>query len=114
MPYSESIGFIANLKNPDDIDFVYYVVAHEMAHQWWAHQVVGAGMQGATLLSETLAQYSALMVMAREYGRDKMRRFLEYEMDNYLRSRQRELLKERPLARVEASRATFITARAAW
>ena len=102
MPYSESIGFIANLKNPDDIDMVYYVVAHEMAHQWWAHQVVGANMQGATVLSETLAQYSALMVMEKEYGRDTMRKFLKYEMDNYLRNRGRELLKERPLLNVDA------------
>jgi ABC-2 type transport system permease protein len=103
MPYSESIGFIANLKDPDDIDMVYYVVAHEMGHQWWAHQVVGANMQGATLLSETLAQYSALMVMEKEYGRDMMRKFLKYEMDNYLRSRGRELLKERPLLQVDAN-----------
>jgi ABC-type transport system involved in multi-copper enzyme maturation permease subunit len=103
MPYSESIGFIANLKNPDDIDMVYYVVAHEMGHQWWAHQVVGANMQGATALSETLAQYSALMVMEKEYGHDQMRKFLKYEMDNYLRSRGRELLKERPLLKVDAN-----------
>jgi ABC-2 type transport system permease protein len=103
MPYSESIGFIANLKDPEDIDMVYYVVAHEMAHQWWAHQVIGANMQGATLLSETLAQYSALMVMEKEYGRDQMRKFLKYEMDNYLRSRGRELLKERPLLKVDAN-----------
>lgn len=97
MPYSESIGFIANLEKPDDIDMVFYVVAHEMAHQWWAHQVIGAKMQGATLLSETLAQYSALMVMEREYGRDMMRKFLRYEMDIYLRSRGQELDKEKPL-----------------
>jgi hypothetical protein len=103
MPYSESIGFIANLEHPDDIDFVFYVVGHEMAHQWWAHQVVGANMQGATLLSETMAQYSALMTMEKEYGRDAMRKFMQYEMDNYLRSRGTELLKERPLLRVEAS-----------
>jgi ABC-type transport system involved in multi-copper enzyme maturation permease subunit len=102
MPYSESIGFIANLNHPDDIDMVYYVVAHEMGHQWWAHQVVGANMQGATFLSESLAQYSALMVMEKEYGRDMMRKFLRYEMDNYLRSRGRERLKERPLLTVEA------------
>ena len=50
MPYSESIGFIASIEKPDDIDMVFYVVAHEMAHQWWAHQEVGANMQGATLL----------------------------------------------------------------
>ncbi len=103
MPYSEAIGFIANLKDPEDIDMVYYIVAHEMGHQWWAHQVIGANMQGATLLSETLAQYSALMLMEKEYGRDTMRKFLKYEMDNYLRSRGRELLKERPLLRVDAS-----------
>ena len=103
MPYSEGIGFIANLKDADDIDMVFYVTAHEMGHQWWAHQVLGANMEGATLLSETLAQYSALMVMEKEYGRDMMRKFLQYEMDNYLRSRGRELLKERPLLRVEAN-----------
>jgi hypothetical protein len=103
MPYSERIGFIANLNKPDDIDFVFYVVAHEMGHQWWAHQVIGAYMEGATLLSETLAQYSALMVMEKEYGRDMMRKFLSYETDNYLRSRGRERLKERPLLTVEAN-----------
>ncbi|MCX6608388.1 MAG: M1 family aminopeptidase [Acidobacteria bacterium] len=103
MPYSESIGFIAKMEKPDDIDMVYYVVAHEMGHQWWAHQVVGANMQGATLLSETLAQYSALMVMEKEYGRDTMRKFLEYEADRYLSARGRELLKERPMLTVEAS-----------
>jgi hypothetical protein len=103
MPYSESIGFIANLSKPDDIDMVYYVVAHEMGHQWWAHQVIGANMQGATLLSETMAQYSALMVMEHEYGRDTMRKFLEYEMDSYLKNRGRETLKERPLLTVEGN-----------
>jgi aminopeptidase N len=103
MPYSESIGFIADIEKPDDIDMVFYVVAHEMAHQWWAHQVVGANMEGATSLSETLAQYSALMVMEKEYGADTMRKFMQYEMDNYLRSRGTERLKERPLMRVEAS-----------
>lgn len=103
MPYSESIGFIANLSHPDDIDMVYYVVAHEMAHQWWAHQVIGANMEGATLLSETMAQYSALMIMEHEYGRDMMRKFLKFEMDGYLRSRGRERLKEQPLLHVEAN-----------
>jgi ABC-type transport system involved in multi-copper enzyme maturation permease subunit len=101
MPYSESLGFIANLDHPDDIDTVFYVVAHEMGHQWWDEQVVGANMEGATLLSETLAQYSALMVMENEYGRDIMRKFLKYEMDGYLRSRGQERLKEHSLLTVE-------------
>ena len=60
-------------------------------------------MQGATFLSESLAQYSALMVMEKEYGRDIVRKFLRYEMDRYLRSRGRERLKERPLLTVESN-----------
>lgn len=103
MPYSESIGFIADIDedSEEDIDMVFYVVAHEMAHQWWAHQVIGANMQGGTVLSETFAQYSALMTMEKEYGREKMKKFLKYEMDRYLRGRSGETQKEMPLMRVE-------------
>jgi ABC-type transport system involved in multi-copper enzyme maturation permease subunit len=101
MPYSESIGFNANTNDPEKIDFTTYVVSHEMAHQYWAHQVIGAEMQGGTLTSETLAQYSALMVMKHLYGPDKIRRFLKYELDNYLRQRQGEVVEEVPLERVE-------------
>ncbi len=102
MPYSEGIGFIADIKEEDDIDMVFYVVAHEMAHQWWAHQVIGANMKGATVLSETLAQYSSLMVMEKEFGRDIMRKFLKYEMNSYLQSRGQEMLEEETLMEVGA------------
>jgi ABC-type transport system involved in multi-copper enzyme maturation permease subunit len=101
IPYSESIGFIANLREEEDIDYVFYVTAHEVAHQWWAHQVIGGNVQGSTLMSETLSQYSALMVMEKEYGKEKMRKFLKYELDNYLSSRGGELVEEMPLLLVE-------------
>lgn len=103
MPYSEGIGFISDLRNvkDDDIDPVYYVVAHEMGHQYWAHQLVGSNMQGSTMLSESFAQYSALMVMEKEYGKDKMKKFLKYEMDTYLSGRGSEAQGEKPLLHVE-------------
>ncbi|QWP79160.1 ABC transporter permease subunit [Lysobacter sp. K5869] len=101
IPFSESIGFVADLRDPDAVDYVFYVTAHEVAHQWWAHQVIGADLQGSTMLSETLSQYSALMVMEREYGRGKMRRFLKYELDRYLSDRAGERVEELPLFRVE-------------
>jgi aminopeptidase N len=101
MPYSESIGFIANLEDSNDIDMVTYVVAHEMGHQWWAHQICGPDMQGTTMMSESMAQYSALMVMEKMYGKDQMHKFLRYEMDRYLRSRGSEDEKECPLMEVE-------------
>jgi aminopeptidase N len=101
IPYSEAIGFIADLRDEKNIDYVFYVTAHEMAHQWWGHQVVGAQMQGMTIMVETLAQYSALMVMEQEFGAQKMRRFLKYELDNYLQGRGGELIEELPLLLVE-------------
>jgi aminopeptidase N len=103
IPYSEAIGFIARIRpdDPKDIDYPYYVTAHEAAHQWWAHQVVGGDVQGSTMLVESLAQYSALMVMKKKYGPAKMRRFLSYELNNYLRGRAFEQKKELPLSRVE-------------
>jgi len=101
IPYSESLGFITDLRDKNAIDYVFYVTAHEIAHQWWAHQVIGGNVQGATVLSESLSQYSALMVMEQEYGRGQMRRFLKQELDQYLAGRGVERLEELPLYRVE-------------
>ncbi|NUY81047.1 hypothetical protein HUK80_09090 [Flavobacterium sp. MAH-1] len=104
MPYSESIGFITDLRDvkDSDIDMVFYVVAHEMGHQYWAHQLCGANMQGSEMMSEGFAQYSALMVMEKEYGKDKMKKFLKYEMDDYLSGRSAESEAERPLMKTES------------
>lgn len=101
IPFSEGIGFIANLTDDKYIDYVFYVTAHELAHQWWGHQIAGRRAQGMTILVETLAQYSALMVMEHEYGPQKMRRFLKYELDSYLKNRGGELIEELPLRLVE-------------
>jgi aminopeptidase N len=103
IPFSESMGFIARVDDNSrkDIDYPYYVTAHEVAHQWWGHQLVGADSRGGTLLSETLAEYTALMVMKHTFGPDRMRRFLRYDLDNYLMGRAEERKKELPLAQNE-------------
>jgi hypothetical protein len=103
IPFSEGIGFIAKIDdtNPESIDYPFYVTAHEVAHQWWAHQVIGGNDQGSTLMAETMAQYSALMVMEKEYGKQAMKKFLKYEMNQYLQGRATEGKQERPLMLVE-------------
>lgn len=103
MPYSEGIGFIMDLRDvdEDDIDLVFYVVAHEMGHQYWAHQLIGAMMQGSIMMSECFTQYASLMVMEQQYGKDKMHKFLRYEMNGYLRGRGAETEAERPVKLVE-------------
>ena len=101
MPYSESLGFIMDIEDETKNNIVDAVIAHEMGHQYWAHQVIGASMQGSTMLSESFAQYSALMVMKEENGPMEMKNFLKYDMQRYLRGRSRETEKELPLAKVE-------------
>lgn len=103
IPFSEGIGFIAKVDtaDPESVDYPFYVTAHEVAHQWWAHQVIGGNVQGATVMSETMSQYSALMVMEKEFGKQAMKKFLKYEMKNYLQGRAFEGKKELPLLLVE-------------
>ena len=102
MPYSEALGFIINLEDESGNNVVDAVIAHEMAHQWWAHQVVGPNMQGSAMMSESFSEYSALMTIKNMIDDPmRMREGLKYDHDRYLRGRSGELLKELPLYTVE-------------
>ncbi len=105
VPFNEAIGFTArvNDRDPTDIDYPYFVTAHEVAHQWWAHQETPANVQGAEFISESLAEYSALMVLKQKYGDAHMRRFLKHELDRYLRGRGLEQKGEQPLLRADGA-----------
>jgi hypothetical protein len=103
IPFSEGIGFITyvNPRKKDAMNLPFFVTAHETGHQWWGHQVVSANTEGATAIVETLAQYTALMVMRHTYGPESMKKFLRYQLDGYLRGRGQERNEEKPLLRVE-------------
>ncbi len=105
VPFNEAIGFTAKVDDgdPKDIDYPYFVTAHEVAHQWWGHQEVPANVQGGDFLTESLAEYSALMVLKKKYGEEKMRRFLKYELDRYLAGRGTEQKGEQPLLRADGA-----------
>ena len=101
VPFSEGIGFIGRVEKPEDIDFCYFVTAHELAHQWWGHQLIGSMTKGSNMMSESLAEYSALRVAEKKYGTENMRRFLKHELDGYLRGRASEVLREPPIVLVQ-------------
>ncbi len=102
IPFSESIGFIANVKaSKGDVDYPYNVTAHETAHQWWAHQVVAGAVQGAQMLSETFAEYSALKVSQMKYNKDNIAKLLKNDLNTYITSRHNESRSEKPLYLVE-------------
>jgi len=92
--YAEGFGWSADFSDPNKFDYAYFVTAHELAHQWWGHQVVPNRTRGSNLISEALAEYTALILTERKYGKDNMKRFLKQELDGYLRGRANEAKKE--------------------
>lgn len=99
IPFSESHGFIANVDDSDEngIDYPFAVAVHEVSHQWWAHQVIGANVLGATMLTESISDYIRLKVLEQKYGTAKMHTFLKYALDHYLSGRKNDLTGEKPL-----------------
>lgn len=97
VPFAESFGWVGDFSDSNDLDYVYTVTSHEVAHQWWGHQVTPSATRGSNQISESMAEYSSLMVMKKEYGVDAMQQFLKEELDRYLRSRANESKFEKTL-----------------
>ncbi|NML64657.1 hypothetical protein HHL22_05510 [Hymenobacter sp. RP-2-7] len=98
---SESAGFIDDVRDKNRPDLVYFITSHELGHQWWGHQEVGADVQGASLLVESLAEYSAIMAAKHAFNPGQMQQFMRRELNNYLAGRRAERKKEVPLLLVE-------------
>jgi ABC-type transport system involved in multi-copper enzyme maturation permease subunit len=87
--YSEGFALLDVERDGRNIDFPFAVVAHEVAHQWWGNQLTPADVDGAPVLTESLAWYSAMGAVERTYGREHLRRFLDALRDEYLSPRAR-------------------------
>jgi len=100
IPFSEGIGFVLDVKEKDP-NIPFYVTSHEMGHQWWGHQVTEAHVKGSSMLSESMSEYSALMVMKHNSTPEVMQKFMKINLDGYLFGRSSESKKEMPLSQVE-------------
>ncbi|HEX8316863.1 M1 family aminopeptidase [Longimicrobium sp.] len=86
--YSESSSMLGRVNHAaGQVDAPMMVTAHEVGHQWWGHQVMGADVQGSQVLAETLAQYGAMMVLEQAHGPEHLRGFLEAMQIEYLNRR---------------------------
>ncbi len=101
IPYSEDVGFVADFDKAENYNYAFTVTAHEVAHQWWGHMVAPSKTRGANIIAETLAEYTSLMAMKKEYGENGIKNFLKYSLDQYLRSRAFSFKPERSLMNVE-------------
>lgn len=90
------------------IDPTALLLAHEVSHQWWAYQELPANVRGLNLITESLAQYSALMVMKQRYGDARVRTMLPIFLADYLRGRRRASEPESPLVDVGGASQGYI------
>lgn len=101
IPFSESIGFVLDIDDQQDVDMAFYVTAHEIAHQWFGMQVEAANVKGQLFILETLSQYAAMMVLKEQYSEAKLLQFIENQSERYKEGKDREALEEPSLALVE-------------
>jgi ABC-type transport system involved in multi-copper enzyme maturation permease subunit len=103
--YSEGYALVRPGDDKRNIDLPFAVMAHELGHQWWGHQLVPAWLEGAPLLSESLAWYSGMLVVEETLGRDHLLRLLDVMRAEYLAPHQtREVSLLRGTDRVDAYR----------
>ncbi|MDQ3280423.1 MAG: hypothetical protein M3Q69_03320 [Acidobacteriota bacterium] len=69
------------------VDLTFFGTAHEVAHQWWGGKVRPAYAKGRSFVSESLANYSAIMVTEKVLGSAEARRVFDYQMERYLTNR---------------------------
>ena len=93
--HSEANGFLE--RDPGES---YGTMAHELSHHWWGHQLNSARVEGATVMAETFASYSARLLLEDQYGQDYfLHRRIVSPITRYLRGRNGDLVGEVPLYR---------------
>jgi len=97
---SENVGFKENLNSASNLNDFSNLVAHEISHQWWGHQLTAAKTEGAMLLIESLADYSALMVMKKRYGEGYVKKSVARSTRKYLKGRSADQMGETFLAKM--------------
>lgn len=79
--------YLVDLRNPPKIDLVARRVIHEIAHQWWGHQLTPKLIEGAGTLNESLSKYTEVAVIQQLYGKTMLRELADYSSEEYFRHR---------------------------
>lgn len=107
IPISE-IRFVANTEiSEGKIDVAFYVAAHELTHQWWGAQVIGANALGGRFLSESTTDYFTYKMYQKQFGEAEGLRWLKLQRSRYLDGRTNSQEEEPPLMLVDEQRHIF-------
>jgi hypothetical protein len=78
--HEEGFVFWSPRDPRERLDLPFAIVAHETAHQW---NVPSAFVEGAPVMSESLAWYYAMQVVREHYGPAQLRRLLSFMRQPY-------------------------------
>ncbi len=82
--YINETQFHLNLLQGEGSDVINELAGHELSHQWWGNaQLKPDYREGSGVLTETLAQYTQLMLYKNEYGKEKMLEMVKLYKDMY-------------------------------
>ncbi len=81
---TENKIFHANIESDPSKDVINELAGHELSHLWWGNNQINPDIrQGASMLTETLAMYTEMMIYKRLYGDERMRERLEIHQQIY-------------------------------
>ena len=70
---TEDMLFHANIHSDQNQDVINELAGHELSHLWWGNsQIDPDDREGATMLTETLAMYTEMMLYKKMHGKEKM------------------------------------------
>ena len=100
IPASEIIFNINSEAMGEKVNLPFYVMAHELTHEWFGNQLMPAGAEGAKMLTESITEYITLAIYRNSLGEEMANKFLDAQYNRYHRGKKREKGEERPLYKV--------------
>ena len=81
---TEDMIFHANIQSDKKQDVINELAGHELSHLWWGNSQINPDeREGATMLTETLAMYTEMMLYKKMYGKEKMMERLKIHQQIY-------------------------------
>jgi hypothetical protein len=82
--YGDGFALLDPASEPEGLELVFAVTAHEVAHQWWGGgRFSPARVEGAGLLIESMATYSATQVVETTLGPAQLQAYLDMMRREY-------------------------------